>query len=271
MIRVARWLLLVQQCAYLASCNSDAGHDITYSSNRKTLGEWAPQAQPPKPNPPQGSSKAPPVVDPEPPDASDDGDAGGERDSGGKTDSAGEASVDPPVAPMPAADGGSARLRFSVLTRVQHPRLKLSDPGFDDDARGPKNMGAIWVSQPDGTFVRSLEVWRKHIERKRHLVAYNDACKCPEPDVITSSTLAMHKVHEVTWDMTDRNGKSVSEGEYVLHVEVADYDVAKEDKADPNAKNALLRVDFDTRTAPRELSVADTEHYGEIELELFAP
>ena len=61
-------------------------------------------------------------------------------------------------------------------------------PTFDEDARGPKNMGAIWVSKPDGTFVRSLEVWRLHKDRARHLVGYNKVCECPKPDVTASAT-----------------------------------------------------------------------------------
>jgi hypothetical protein len=132
-------------------------------------------------------------------------------------------------------------------------------------------MGAIWISKPDGTFVRSLEVWRQHPERGRNLVAFAAACECSKPDVTTTATLSKHKEHMVTWDMTDRSGAPVAEGQYVLHVEVADYDVAKADRLDKSAMNAQLNIDLDTRSAPASLMPSDTPAYKGIKLEVLAP
>lgn len=279
MIRAARWLMIALSGASSSGCIEDSHTDVAYSSNRNTFGEWPSEARPGRPanggapadKPVPGRPTADSGSDPEQ-DA--DLDSGVERaDAGRFSDAALDAMAQPgtPATPDAQTTSGQARLRFSVLTHVQHMRLRLADPDFDDDARGPKNMGAIWITKPDGSFVRSLEVWRRHKERARHLVAYNEACECPQPDVVASATLEMHKQHVVTWDMTDRDGSKVAEGEYMLFVEVADYDVANEDRANLEAKNALLRVELDTRDAPRELPVETSEFFSGARLELFAP
>jgi hypothetical protein len=163
-------------------------------------------------------------------------------------------------------------LRFSVTTAVQHPRVeKKTDPMFDDDARGPKNMGAIWISTMDGKFVRSLEAWGRHMERSQNLVAFRAVCDCSPADVTASATLRMHQEHVVTWDMTDRAGATVPDGQYTLHVEVSDYDVVKDDRLDKTAMNAQLELPFDTRSAPAVLMPSDTEFYKGIKLEVLAP
>jgi hypothetical protein len=101
-------------------------------------------------------------------------------------------------------------------------------------------MGAIWVEKPDGSFVRSLKVWRLHAERKQHLVGYNKVCECPKPDVTATATLNKHREHVASWDMTDRDGAAVPEGTYTLHIEVADYDVANELRLNKEAPSTVM-------------------------------
>jgi hypothetical protein len=62
----------------------------------------------------------------------------------------------------PAADGGGvSSLSFTVLTVAQGGKYQ------------PKNIGAIWVQDSAGRFVKSLEVWAK--QRRKYLTKYNAA------------------------------------------------------------------------------------------------
>ena len=272
--------LLVALCAALCGCGDGGPKGVDYSSMDKTLGRW-PKAQQSK----ASTADLPPeqldAATAETVENAADEDAGAEDMSSepGTTPNmggTGHGSVKTPAksgstsSPDPSK-AAAPRLTFTVLTEVQHMRVGKSDPGFDEDSRGPKNMGAIWVSKPDGTFVRSLEVWRLHKERARHLVAYNKVCACPKPDVVATATLNKHKQHMASWDMTDRDGKQVPEGQYTLHIEVADYDVDNPDRLNKDAKNALWSIDFDTKAAPSKLMPPAAEYFTDLKLELFAP
>lgn len=270
--------LLVALCAALCGCSDGGPKGVDYTSMDKTLGRWPKIQQGTKASsselPPQSPAERLDAATDEPAENAADDDAGAEPRSNEtpNTGDTGNGSVKTPTTSKPdSVKAGPPRLTFSVLTEVQHMRVGKADPSFDDDARGPKNMGAIWVSKPDGTFVRSLQVWRLHKMRYIHLVAYNKACNCPEPDVIATATLNKHKEHVANWDMTDRDGKAVPEGPYTLHIEVADYDVMNEDRKDREAKNAVWSIDFDTKTAPKKLMPEAAEFFTNLKLELFAP
>jgi hypothetical protein len=89
----------------------------------------------------------------------------------------------------------------------------------------PRNVGAIWVADSSGRFVKSLEVWGQ--KRIAHVVAWNAATKSAgvpgnEVDAITSATLSAHRTHNVTWNCRDYNEQIVPDGPYRVYFEVAD-------------------------------------------------
>lgn len=273
MTRFASVWLLVSLGSALVSC-TNSQQSIGYTSPDNPQGRWGPVANDKGPRDAGEGSNQP-----------DDAEAGGEPSgmegtpivvsdggSGGRDGGKPDAQTDgsDPAMPMEAASSDH-RLEFSVTTQVQHMRLTKSDADFDQNAWGPLNIGAIWISTPDGEFVKSLEVWRRNKERSRHLVSYNAACNCPKPDVATMPTLRAFEQHVVTWDGTQRDGDEAPEGMYTLHVEVSDYDVDLPEKSDDNASNAMLNIDFDTRSAPATLNPDATLYYTDIELKLLAP
>jgi hypothetical protein len=265
----------------LAGCGDGQGGDISYTSNDKPIGTWTPQMQSGKAgSSDEGNDVTSSQTSEKPTKASNLEMAAADAATDSESDAGADVSEQKPVTPTatkptaPAskdAGGPAPRVTFSVLTEVQHMRLAMNDPKFDDDARGPKNMGAIWISKPDGTFVRSLEVWRLHKERSRHLQAFNKACDCPKPDVIATATLNKHKQHTVNWDLSAHDGTKAPEGKYTLHIEVADYDVDNPDKPDKTAMNAVWSMDFDTHDAPKASMPDAAQYYTNLKLELFAP
>lgn len=177
------------------------------------------------------------------------------------------------------ASQGRVVLSYSVTTVMQHP-APATKPAADapeadrikyDRAHGPRNMGAIWIEDPAGKFVRSIEVWASNRERFKHLIAYTRAIGSADPmqprkeaqeleslgvDVVVSATLQRgHKAHDAETPLTDRSAKPLPAGKYVFKVEVADYNtfdtctpqdcgVSCDKKCE--VANAMCSVPFDT-------------------------
>jgi hypothetical protein len=121
----------------------------------------------------------------------------------------------------------------------------------------PKNVGAIWVEDNSGAYVRSLEVWAGI--RKRDLRLYVASLGGhSDTDVVTSATLTKHRAHEVKWDLKDYSGNQVDPGKYKLLVEVTDRDGAGESYS----------VDFDTSAGTEVISPANATYYNSMSLKL---
>ena len=80
-----------------------------------------------------------------------------------------------------------------------------------------KNVGAIWVEDAQNNFVKTLELWAA--KREKHLVNWRQASGGNTVDAITGATEKAHRTHTVTWNCTDVNGNTVSDGAYRLYVE----------------------------------------------------
>jgi len=109
--------------------------------------------------------------------------------------------------------GAEGTLTLSYMTRSYDGRY------------APKNCTAVWIETADGAYVATLELTAAL--RRPGLVFWQDGA-CTEklgPDAVTSATLRNHdKLHEVTWTGRDFEGKSVPDGQYVLHIEITESD-----------------------------------------------
>lgn len=84
----------------------------------------------------------------------------------------------------------------------------------------PRNVGAIWIEDGDGGFVKTLSRWGTL--RARWLSRWNDASDGDVTDAITGATLSSHETHAVTWDLTDTQGDRIGDGEYSVVIELTD-------------------------------------------------
>lgn len=80
-----------------------------------------------------------------------------------------------------------------------------------------KNIGAIWITDAQDRFVKTLELWAD--KRKRHLVKWNAASQGNVVDAVTGATSRMHVTHTAKWNCTDVNGATVADGVYRVYVE----------------------------------------------------
>lgn len=168
---------------------------------------------------------------------------------------AGASVADAGITPADAGDAGSNGFEDAGMatgpTRVVFRVTTLPQGG----RYAPKNIGAIWVEDEEGRWIKTLARWAGR--RMRYLAAFNAAN--PEKDItdaITSATLRMHETHEVTWDLRDVEGKLVPDGSYAIVVEVSDRDSA----------GRTLTVPFAKSGEPNTVRIEDSAYFAAVEL-----
>jgi hypothetical protein len=172
-------------------------------------------------------------------DASNPGFAfdGGSVDAGRLEDAALVPDVGP-IGPPPTM------LRFSVLTKSLGGRY------------APRNIGAIWIENAAGKWIKTLAVWA--FIRERYLTRFRTASGGNRVDAMTSATLSQHATHNVTWDFTDATDIPVPDGDYRVIVETTDRDATGDSTEVAFIKGAL----------PVRIMPPDTTHYVNMSLAL---
>jgi hypothetical protein len=118
----------------------------------------------------------------------------------------------PVVEPPDARPGsGSCMLKVSVLTRTTNT------------AYAPRNVGAIWIVDGAGKFVKSLNVWgNRRLSHLNNWAASTRAAGVPNNrvDAVTAATLSNHGVRSGTWNCTGANASLVPDGPYKVCFEL---------------------------------------------------
>lgn len=116
-----------------------------------------------------------------------------------------EATVEMPTKPPPSGEPTACKVEFSVKTEDYGGKYK------------EKNAGVIWITDGEGKFIRTLEVWAGR--RANHLHIWLDGTGGDRADAITGATLTVQKLHVVTWDCTAKDGAVLPYGKYIAHIE----------------------------------------------------
>lgn len=104
----------------------------------------------------------------------------------------------------------------------------------------PRNVGAIWIEDSSGAFVKTVELWGK--TRARWLVAFQAASDGDVTDAVTGATFTAHETHDVSWNLTDGSGCEVMDGEYQLALELTDRDASGVVRFIPFLKETSMTV-----------------------------
>lgn len=125
------------------------------------------------------------------------------------------------AAPMPTGDrcaGSSGEPGTPCMLTVMFKTVPIGEHWK------PANVGAVWIEDANGTYVKTIERWAAI--RARSLYQWADhACATawPEMDAIAIATLPDHNSpHADMWDGKDFNGKVVPDGAYKLFIEVTE-------------------------------------------------
>jgi len=124
----------------------------------------------------------------------------------------------------------------------------------------PKNIGAVWVENAQGQFVKTLTVWAK--KRIAHLIKWQAASGGNTVDAVTSATVRSHQTHTATWNCTDVNGTVVPDGAYKIFVEFTEDNSSKAGK--PPGKWTVL--EFTKGGSSQTLTPADETYFKDMEL-----
>jgi hypothetical protein len=94
---------------------------------------------------------------------------------------------------------------------------------------GPRNIGAIWVSDNSDHFIKTLNVWAD--KRSKYLTRWNAATSAASlpanrTDAISGATKTSHGVRTATWNCKDTKSVTVSDGSYKVCFELTEADSA---------------------------------------------
>lgn len=123
----------------------------------------------------------------------------------------------------------------------------------------PRNVGAVWIEDEDGKFLRTVKVWAR--KRAVHLIKWNRSSDGDRTDAISGATISSHKRHEMKWDRKDAKGKTHGVGDYILRVEFTEHNSASNNKGGPS-----LKIPFHLGGGKKQLDVSDKKNYVDIEI-----
>lgn len=132
---------------------------------------------------------------------------------------------------QPVVDAGTdARSGGTVDLRAVPGQCSLAITVTTTSAGGrysPRNIGAIWVSDGQDRFIKTLAVWAE--KRAKYLQRWNAATAAAgmsgnRVDAISSATKSSHGVRSASWNCADSSSRPVSDGSYKVCFELTDYD-----------------------------------------------
>lgn len=126
----------------------------------------------------------------------------------------------------------------------------------------PRNVGAVWIENESGDFVRTIKVWAK--KREQHLVQWQKASGGDRSDAVSGATIKSHKTHSVSWDLKDLKGKPVEPGNYVLRFEITDRNSSSKSIDD----GPDLSVPFEIGAEGSEVEIPKHDNFKDLELQL---
>lgn len=113
----------------------------------------------------------------------------------------------------------------------------------------PRNVGAVWIEDGSGAFVKTLELWAK--KRSKYLVKWKAASAGNTVDAVTGATRSSHGPHTDHWNGTDVNGNVVPDGPYHLYVEFTEQ----------NGAGKWTVMDFEKGATPVDLTPPDEANF----------
>lgn len=119
----------------------------------------------------------------------------------------------------------------------------------------PRNIGAIWIEDGTGQFVRTLEVWAN--TRRRYLSRWKASSASNTVDAVTGATKSSHVTHDQTWMLDAQERCMFTAGAYKVRIEHTDF----------NGNGPLLEVPF-TMGTPATITPADQTTFHDVLVEL---
>jgi hypothetical protein len=111
---------------------------------------------------------------------------------------------------MVTGNSGKCTFSFDVTTVTARGRY------------APVNVGAIWISDAQNKFVKTLRWWGNI--RLSNATAWVQASGNNKTDAVSGASRTGHGMLNAKWDCTDVSKNAVADGQYVAHVTFAESD-----------------------------------------------
>jgi hypothetical protein len=124
---------------------------------------------------------------------------------------------------------------------------------------GPANIGAVWIEDASGTYIKTIERWAAVRARALyHWLSHACLTSWPEMDAVSTATLPNHNAtHSDIWDGKDFKGKLVPDGMYNLFIEVTETETDF---------GAITMVPFTKGTSPMMVQPPDMTNFKGVSL-----
>lgn len=149
-----------------------------------------------------------------------------------------------------AGSGGAGTAGTGTASPSAQPQMTLAFTTVSFNGEyAPKNVGAVWVEDAGGSFVKTLEVWGK--KRLKYAEKWLTASGGSTVDAVTGATRTSHGPHEIEWDLRGLDGQVVPDGAYHLVLEFTEQ----------NGPGAWTVADLEKGPAPFEGAPEDTPYF----------
>ncbi len=151
-----------------------------------------------------------------------------------------------------SGNSGKCTFSFDVTTVTAHGRY------------APSNVGAVWISDAQNKFVKTLRWWG--LKELRQAIAWTQATGSNKVDAVSGATRSAHgPLMTTAWNCTDVAENAVPDGNYVVHVTFAESD------ATPFVTAIQASVPFTKSASGADAMGQDTANFTSMRVKLTVP
>lgn len=171
---------------------------------------------------------------------------------GGGPGSGGSGTMAGGSAGAPATSSGTG-----ALPGIPEALISFTTVSFNGEY-APENVGAVWVLDAAGSFVKTLEIWGT--KRIKYVTRWKAASGGSTVDAVTGATRSSHGPHKIEWDLTGVDGALVPDGKYQVLIEFTE----------KNGAGAWTTIALEKSASPFTAAPPDTAYFIDQQL-TFSP
>lgn len=125
-------------------------------------------------------------------------------------------------------------------------------------AYAPRNAGAIWITNSQGQFVKTIKVWAS--QYRYTLIRWVNSSSNNTQGAITGASLNNHQLHNISWNGTNYQGTEVPDGDYKVNVEFTEHN------ASASNMGKFKQVTFTKGSSPVNLTIPNETYFRDMSL-----
>lgn len=125
-------------------------------------------------------------------------------------------------------------------------------------AYAPRNAGAIWITNAQGQFVKTIKVWAN--QYRYTLIRWVNSSSNNTQGAITGASLNNHQLHSVSWNGTNYQGTEMPDGDYKVNVEFTEHN------ASASNMGKFKQVTFTKGSTPVNLTIPNETYFRDMAL-----